>query len=363
MNISKANEIIEAEIQNGYLGMIGDPNFNRDKNKIFRCLINDMLKRTMGMFEYKNLPETLSARSIEKYLQGSGTCLVVEVTEDMITNPKAKGKAGLYAFPCKAGGILDENYLPTKAIVTSPYFGFSGEFDLTKDEAVYMWNDSLLEGLSKLFSLYASELTDNIMTLHFQEVHNRILTIIKALSEDDKKDAKEFFTSYEDGAFVALMTEQLMNGINPPDKSEPFKGSANTSIKDTLEARQWLLAHWNIAISLNDNYNMKRESLNENETESNNDVLTPLVDDMMKVRKYHNMEELYRVFSKYFVDAKPEVEFGSSWKRVQKREKNAQIVEDAETKLVKEQAENQQAETENEPTKTELEPKKEGEEE
>ena len=362
MNISKVNEAIEAEIQNGYLGMIGDPNFNRSKEKIFQCLINNQLKRTLGMFEYGKLPKTLSVRSMEKYLQGCGTCLAVEVTEEMIMNEAAKGKAGLYVFPCKAGGILDENYLPTTAIVVSPYFGFSKTFDLTKNEAVYMWNDSLLEGLSKLFSLYASELTDNIMTLHFQEVHNRILTIIKALSEDDKKDAKEFFTSYEDGAFVSLMTEQLMNGINPPDKSEPFKGSANTSIKDTLEARQWLLAHWNIEIGLNDNYNMKRESLNENEIEANSDTLTTLIDDMMKTRKERNMEELYRVFPQYFPDGKPEVRFASSWKRVQKREKNAQIMEDAETKIIKEQADNPQAETENEPTKTEPEPKKEGEE-
>lgn len=358
MNLSRVNEIIETEIQNGYLGMIGDPNFNRNKEKIFRCLINNMLKRTLGMFEYKNLPETLSARSIEKYLQGSGTCLVVNVTEEMITNPEAKGKAGLYALPCKAGGILDANYLPTTAIVVSPYLGFSGEFDLTKDEAVYMWNDSLLEGLSKLFSLYASELTDNIMTLHFQEVHNRILTIIKALSEDDKKDAKDFFTSYEDGAFVSLMTEQLMNGINPPNKSEPFKGSANTSIKDTLEARQWLLAHWNIEIGLNDNYNMKRESLNENEIEANSDTLTTLIDDMMKCRKI-KVEEINRIYGTNI-----SVDFASSWKRVDKREKNAQIVEDAETKIAKEQADNPQVETEEDPAKSEpeQEPKKEGEE-
>ena len=358
MNISKANEIIEAEIQNGYLGMIGDPNFNRSKDKIFQCLINNMLKRTLGMFEYKNLPETLSPISIEKYLQGSGTCLIVNVTEEMIGNPEAKGKSGLYALPCKAGGILDANYLPTTAIVPSPYLDFSGTFDLTKDEAVYMWNDSLREGLSKLFSLYASELTDNIMTLHFQEVHNRILTIIKALSEDDKKDAKEFFTSYEDGAFVSLMTEQLMNGINPPDKSEPFKGSANTSIKDTLEARQWLLAHWNIEIGLNDNYNMKRESLNENEIEANSDTLTTLIDDMMKCRKM-KVEEINRIYGTNI-----SVDFASSWKRVDKREKNAQIVEDAETKIVKEQAENPQAQTESEPVNTDSEPKpkKEGEE-
>ena len=98
MNISKVNEAIEAEIQNGYLGMIGDPNFNRSKEKIFQCLINNQLKRTLGMFEYGKLPKTLSVRSMEKYLQGCGTCLAVEVTEEMIMNEAAKGKVTFLNF-------------------------------------------------------------------------------------------------------------------------------------------------------------------------------------------------------------------------------------------------------------------------
>ena len=331
MNIGKINEIIEAKINNDYLGMSGIQDLNRDKKTIFDVLIKNMLKRTLGMFEYKNLPDTLLARSIEKYLQGSGTCLIVNVTEDMIHNPEAKGHAGLYALPCKAGGVLDANYLPTRAIVTSPYLGFSGEFDLTKDEAVYMWNDSRLDGVNGLYSLYASELTDNILTLHFQEVHNRILSIIKAQDEDEKKDAKEFFKAYEDGEFAALMSENMLENLKN-NRVDPFKGSSNTSIKDTLEARQWLLAHWNIEIGLNDNYNMKREALNENEIEANADTLTTLLDDMLKCRK-RAVDEINRIYGTNI-----SVDFSSSWKRVDRREKNAQKQEDAQVDIIEAQA-------------------------
>ena len=331
MKIEKVNELIESAINSNYLGLIGDPNFNRSKENIFRCLIRDMQKRTFRMFEYKNLPETLSARSIEKYLQGSGTCLVVDVRKEDILNPQANAKPGLYVFPCKAGGILDANYLPTRAIVTSPYLGFSGDYDLTKDEAVQLWNDSLLEGLSPLFSLYASELTDNIMTLHFQEVHSRVLSVLKASSEDELKDALAFFKDYEDGKFASLMNEDMIESIKQ-NRVEPFKGSSNSSIKDTLEARQWLLAHWNIELGLNDNYNMKRESLNENEIEANSDTLTTLIDDMLYCRK-QGVEKINKIFGTNI-----EVDFSSSWKRVSKREKNAQKQEDAETKIIVEQA-------------------------
>lgn len=342
--IEAYNERIEAEINNGYSSMCGDIDYNRDRQKIFRYFINNMLKRTLGMFEYKNLPPTLSARSIEKYLQSSGTCLIVNVTEDMILNPEAKGQAGLYALPCKAGGRMNADYLPTTAVCVSSWLGFSGTFDLMKKEAVYAWNDSLLEGLAKMFSLYASELTDNVVTLHFQEVHNRILSIVKACSEDERKDAKAFFSDYENGLFGALMSEDFIETLKN-QRVEPFKGSSVSSIKDTLEARQWLLAHWNIELGLNDNYNMKRESLNENEIEANSDTLTPLMDDMLKCRR-KMCEEINAIFGTDI-----SVDFSSSWKRVHKREKNAQKIEDAQVDIIEKQAEEAPIEeTQTEPT-------------
>lgn len=356
MNVNKFNEVIERELNSSYLGMVGDSTLNRDYQKVFKVILNNMQKRTLGMFEYKNLPETLSARSIEKYLQGSGTCLIANVTEDMILNASAKGvaKPGLYAFPCKAGGILNADYLPTIAIVSNSYLGFSKEFDLMKKEAVYMRNDSLLEGLSGLFSLYASELTDNITTLHFQEVHNRILSVIKASSEDEKKDALAFFKDYEDGKFAALMNEDFINALKN-NRIDPFKGSSNTSIKDTLEARQWLLAHWNIEVGLNDNYNMKRESLNENEIEANSDTLTPLLDDMFKCRKM-GIEQINEIYGTNI-----EIDFSSSWKRVHEREKNAQKQEDLEIDILQGQAENAKEEPKEEPSSDNLEQPKESE--
>ena len=99
------------------------------------------------------------------------------------------------------------------------------------------------------------------------------------------------------------------------------------------------MAHWNIEVGLNDNYNMKRESLNENEIEANADTLTTLNDDMFKCRKagIDKVNELWCGKVKGF-DKPIEFDYGSSWKRVHKREQNAQKQEDAETKLIVEQA-------------------------
>lgn len=328
--IELLNERIEGALNNAYLGMGGQIDLNRSREAIFRYLINNMLKRTLNMFEYKGLPDTLSPRSIEKYLQGSGTCLIAEVTKDMILNTQAEGQEGIYAFPCKAGGVLDADYLPTRAVITSSYFGFSADYDLKKDKVVYAWNDSLLEGLNPLFSLYASELMDNIITLHFQEVNNRILSIITAKDEDERRDGVEFFKNYEDGKFANLMNEEMLARLKS-GRIENYRGSAQNSIKDTLEARQWLLAHWNIELGLNDNYNMKRESLNENEIEANSDTLTPLLDDMYKCRQ-RMVSEINERFG-----LSASVDFSSSWKRVHRREENAQKAEDLEIEAMEKQ--------------------------
>lgn len=337
MNLSKINEIIDNLIQGSTYGMIGIDDLNRDKAGIFKCLLNNMQKRTLGMFEYKGLPETLSPRSIERYLQGTGTCLIIKATREMIGNPEAL--PGFYALPCKAGGRVNADYLPTFAVVQNSWLQLKKEnFDLRPghEEAVYCWNDSLLEGLAPLFSLYASELTDNIQTLHFQEIHNRILTIIKANDDDEKKDAIDFFKSYEDGKFASLLNSDFIDSLKN-NRVDPFKGASNTSIKDTLEARQWLLAHWNIEIGLNDNYNMKREAINENEIEANSDTLTPLLDDMEKCRKITLIEACKRLWPDDFKEAS--VEFGSSWKRVDRREKNAQKEEDLQIDILEKEAE------------------------
>ena len=70
---------------------------------------------------------------------------------------------------------------------------------------------------------------------------------------------------------------------------------------------------------------MKRETINENEIEANSDTLTPLLDDMFKCRKKAFEEDCKEVFG---MDIR--VRFGSSWKRVTKREENAQKMENLE---------------------------------
>lgn len=331
MNVGKWNDEQENKILASYFGLSNfDIEYNRDQTKIFRYYANNMLKRTIRMFEYKNLPETLSARALEKYLQGGGKCVVYDVPASQIASDR---KPGIYCFPCSVGGELDTYYLPTRVTISNPYLSLSVDLDIENDkEAVLLWNDSLLNGLSDMFNLYCSELTDNVTTLHFQEVIARIEAILKADSEDQKKDGKDFFRDIENGKFGILMNGEFLDEM-VKNRVEMFSSNAKMTIKDTLEARQFILAHWFIELGLNDNYNMKRESLNDGEIDANSDTLTPLIEDMLKTRK----EGIARLNARYNLNI--EVSLAPTWKRVIERAEMAHDKDKAEVETAENVAE------------------------
>ena len=69
-------------------------------------------------------------------------------------------------------------------------------------------------------------------------------------------------------------------------KSQPYGSAGNTNtITNLIELEQYLKASWYNELGLNSNYNMKRESLNSEESQLNHDSLLPLIDDMLKQRQ------------------------------------------------------------------------------
>jgi hypothetical protein len=61
-------------------------------------------------------------------------------------------------------------------------------------------------------------------------------------------------------------------------------------------------------LGLNSNYNMKRESINSNESQLNDDMLHPLIDDMLAMRR-EALEKVNEMFGTNIT-----VDFNSAWK-------------------------------------------------
>ena len=283
-----------------------DPDLTRKKKDIFRSVCLDMLTRTIGMFEYENLPETLSARSMEIEMQTNGFCCITEVSEPL------NGKPGLYCFrTASPSGQLNADRLPTRVVVDDPWLNFNKELVIDED-CIVIANDVLWRGLGSNFSLYGGQLTDGETTMRLQLYNARINKILTATDDKVIESAKALLLSIEDGKWGVIGDEVELMGMMKALSSVDFTSPHAGSIKDSMEVVQYYRAQWFISLGLNDNFNMKREALNGTETESNANTLFALPLMMLEYRK----KGIEKLNEKYGTNVS--VKFGSVWETAYK---------------------------------------------
>ena len=74
---------------------------------------NYMLAKTVSMFEWENLPETIPYKELEKLLQVNGFAFITKVNGE------------LYAFSGGLGGVPDVYGNPTQIIISNPALNFN----------------------------------------------------------------------------------------------------------------------------------------------------------------------------------------------------------------------------------------------
>lgn len=284
----------------GYKGSI-----LQNKPMLIDSYFKYMMNKSIRMFEWKNLPKTLPERELELILQICRFAIFTKVDDN------------LFVFYGGLGGMPNEYYQPTQAIVTNPYLKFSGVLNLDdyiKDNgnAVVGWNDSLHIGLFALNSKYASLLAETDLTLKYQLINMRFNNVLTADDDSTKESLEEMYQNVSDGTgFGIVVTKKFMEETNV-DKIELRSTSTNMQLKDIIETKQYLMGSWLNELGLNANYNMKREAINESEADLNEDSLLPMIDDMLFNRKLI-AENLNSKFGTNI-----SVELSSSWKKIRK---------------------------------------------
>lgn len=319
-----------------------DSSFNKDKKGIFEAITTMMANRVLGMFEYKGLPETLKAETIEKYLISCGYAIVTKVPE----KEEYKG-GGIYCLPGSYGGEYDADLLPTECTITSTWLRYSVSRQRIGEDCVLIRNDPFFAGLAGMFSLYGAQMADAHITLRLQGIDHRVSHILKCNDDTAKGDAEAFLKKLEDGELGVIGGDAFMDIVDFDTKE--YSSNATSSMKDTLETLQWLSAHWFIELGLNDNYNMKREAINSTETDANSDTLLPLAEMMLEYRR-KGVEEINRL---YGTDIS--VDFKGAWKRVAEEMELAQEAKEAEVEAIEKQADEPMEEPQAEETKGESE--------
>lgn len=260
-----------------------------------------MLNRCMRMFKWSGLPESLPARFIEQNLLINGFVGIAETDK-------------IRAYFGGMGGVLDEYYLPSIFIVANPWLKLNKEFTIFRDyhesefkkeeNCIIGLNDTFSYGLYPLIEKYAIQLATNEITLNVADINSRAINILTATSDSAYNSIKMFLKDLVKGK-IAHVRESMIQDNDV--RSLPFNSQTNSGITNLIELQQYYKASFYNEIGLNANYNMKRESIQQNESDMNHDSLRPLIDDMLYQR-----EQLADMMNKCF-GLNVTVEFDSIW--------------------------------------------------
>lgn len=258
----------------------------------------DMLNKSLTMFEWKNLPDTLPAVEIEKQLQTNGYSII------------AKVKGNIYAFQGGFSG-QDPYNQPTKAIVNNPSLKYNGTFTINEN-CVIIKNDDMQQGLIHIYNKYGTLLIENQITMLMTDYNYRMPFTISSKDDSTTQSAREYLQKVIDGSLGVIGEAKLFDAL----KVTPTNNKGVNSFADLYGYQQFIEAQLNNTIGLATNNNMKRERLTTNEIEVNKNASYPLIDNMLRNRK-QAVEKINKMF-----DLDIDVEFSSIWNGTNEDENN-----------------------------------------
>lgn len=261
-----------------------------DKNKNVTDYVKYMLNRSLAMFHYTNLPETIPQMELEKMLQVNG----------FVAFAKVNGE--LYAFNGGLGGVGDVYNRPTQITISNPYLNYNATLEINK-ECVVMSNDSMQLGLLPMYEKYCTMLNESDISIILATINKRIQILLSANDDNTVQSAKQFLNDIENGKLGVIAETKLFDSL----KVNNSANSSNVNLRDLFELHQYIKASMYNEIGLGSNNNLKREHLLTAEVEVNSDNLYPLVDDMLESRR----SALEKVNEMFGTDI--QVEFNSSW--------------------------------------------------
>ncbi len=271
-----------------------------DNNDITMYHLMSMFQKTNSMFEYggdfgKGKSELIEKRYLEMLVQLKGYCCISEV----------KGK--LYCNFGTLGGEPRYDYLPSKFIVNNPYIPINKQYTIDKD-CVLFKNDMFGWGLYPLNLYYAVKLRDNDQSRRVMMITSRAMQILYSTDTDTTKAIKQAYRELEKGELSAIFDDNVMG---EQLKSIPFgaQQSSQTFIQ-LLEDYQYNKGSWWNEMGIQNNYNMKRETITSSENILNIDSLLPFSDNMLNARK-ENIDKINKMFGTNWT-----VDFGSAWKKL-----------------------------------------------
>ena len=254
--------------------------------------VRGILNRTLGMFEYTNLPETLPAVEIEKRLQLHGHATIF------------KYKGSLYVTTGSYCGMEKSPYnQPTQIIINVPAFNLNQKLTINKD-CIDIKNDSLGVGLDTTIRKHGTLLIENEITMLLKDYNARVQTVFIGGTDQTVNSANAYINNLIDGNLGAVVENSFLQDL----KVQSAQGQNTTPFTDLIQYQQFLKSDLYNELGLSSLNNMKKERMNTDEVNANNDNIYPLVDDMLQNRM-DGINMVNKLFNGNFA-----VDFSGTWK-------------------------------------------------
>lgn len=279
--------------------------------------IGYMLDRTLMMFEYQNLPDGITPKDMEKFTQLQGQSFFI------------KHNNRFYILYGSFSNYVTWNCEPKEALLVNPALpDLKTKYVIDEDVIVYP-NDAYYMGLFPMLQNNAIQMAQADISLSYAGFNTRLKTMFTADDDNTKDSIDKMLEGIWNGEKIrAILSENLykksVEGIS-------YSNGQVNDITSLIELKQYIKANWYMDLGINANYNMKRETLNDGELQANDDVLMPLIDNMLKVRR----EALDKINQKWGLNIT--IDFSSSWKKIKKEIENKALLEEAEIEAVQEE--------------------------
>ena len=281
-----------------------------DKHKLLKQFKSNQLNKSLTMFEWSNLPDTIPAVELEKMLQINGYAVIAEY----------QGK--LYAFQAGFSG-QDPYNQPTKAIVNNPALKNNTTYTIGED-CIVIKNDDMKQGLNGIYEYYGQRLIENQITMLMTDYNLRMPFTISSSDDQTTQSAKMYLKKIIDGSLGVIGEQKLFKALSVT----PTNSKQTATFADLYGYQQFIIAQLNNTIGLATNNNMKRERLTTNEIEVNKNASYPLVDNMLK-----NRQQAVDAINEMF-NTDVSVEYSSIWRGINDDSDNSITIADNSNKAV-----------------------------
>ncbi|WP_294242426.1 hypothetical protein [Pseudobutyrivibrio sp.] len=255
-------------------------------NYLYKGYFMELLSKTIRMFEFKGLPETVNDRYLKTSLILTGNVALWKPKS--VINNKLATSGEWYAVKGTLGAEPTAYYIPSQYVISNPILGSENIAVTDERITVFYWNslDEVFSaqpdcggGLYFLIDRTARILAEIYRSTITALKNSRVVNIFSAATNNEKETLNQLLSKMRncEDVFTALQDFKSKVDVNPVLQEVSIKDI----LQEFVELEQFYLAQFYHAIGVNSNYNLKRAQINNEEIMTNAYILIVSLADVL----------------------------------------------------------------------------------